>query len=150
MISNIHGQPFTIQECQNMLQHWNFLRLGAVFGGRCVLVIREPMLFPDDKTRVGSYNVGLLTNQQTDMAASPEKSDWIHSPWKFQNMSVTMIISDDVIKRDVEMQSTVLPVVCGHFIGMCTKVRIKVSPKHVKIGANYPPQKKTKNKTKTN
>jgi hypothetical protein len=33
------------------------------------------MLFPDDKTRLGSYNVGLLTNQQTDMAASQEKSD---------------------------------------------------------------------------
>jgi hypothetical protein len=33
MISNIPEQPFEIKECQNMLQQWNFLRLGATFGG---------------------------------------------------------------------------------------------------------------------
>jgi len=47
-------------------------------------------------------------------------------------------ISEDVIKCDVEMESMALLVVCGHCIRMCTKVRIKFSPKHVQIGASYP------------
>ena len=44
----------------------------------------------------------------------------------------------------METESTVLLVTRAHFVGMCTKVRIKVSPKHVHIGANFQKKKKSK------
>ena len=50
-------------------------------------------------------------------------------------MSITMVIPEDVINFDVKMENTVLLVICEHFIGTCTKARIKFFPKHVQIGA---------------